>query len=214
MSGPCTVLIAAPHLLPALTRRALSTGDEVVAFAEVDALRALEQIIARRPQRVALERAFATTPRGAALINRIKADPSLTHCELRVVTQDAEQSVTLDVPAAAPVAAAAAPIDAEGTRRLPRQPLNEVVEITIDGNPATLVDLTSLGAQVVSATVLRPNQRVRVAVADSTATIRTSGSIAWASFEIPPGSGPRYRAGIEFVQPDTAAIDALLKRHS
>ena len=32
----------------------------------------------------------------------------------------------------------------------------------IDGNPAMLVDLSTVGAQVVSATLLKPNQRVRL----------------------------------------------------
>ena len=41
--------------------------------------------------------------------------------------------------------------------------------------------------------------------------MRFNASVAWASFEIPPGSGPRYRAGIDFVEPTAAAVDAYLR---
>ena len=34
--------------------------------------------------------------------------------------------------------------------------------------------------------------------------------MAWASFEIPPNGGPRYRAGIEFLDADGSAVDAYI----
>src|SRR3954471_20697485 len=58
-----------------------------MAFADTDALRALEAITRHRPSLVVLESAFAATSRGTALVNRIKADPSLSACEVRVVAQ-------------------------------------------------------------------------------------------------------------------------------
>jgi hypothetical protein len=33
------------------------------------------------------------------------------------------------------------------------------IEVTIDGNPAALINLSVVGAQVVSPTILKPNQR-------------------------------------------------------
>ena len=88
-----------------------------------------------------------------------------------------------------------------------------VVEILLDGTPATLVNLSTLGAQVTSSTVLRPNQRVRMAIPDGTRTVRAQGTIVWASFEMPPGGGPMYRAGMAFVSPDTAALEAFCAAH-
>ena len=87
VSEPCIVLIASPDLLPKLTPRVSNPDGEVLAFTDADALRALEVITKRRPALVALERVFAATPRGAALINRIKADPSLTICTGNLSTQ-------------------------------------------------------------------------------------------------------------------------------
>ena len=79
----------------------------------------------------------------------------------------------------------------------------------IDGNTAVLVDLSIGGAQVLSASVLKPNQRVRVTLTDARGSIRVNGMVAWATFEIPP----RYRAGIEFLGGDSAAIQAYALRH-
>ncbi len=209
----CTVLIAAPELLAALTARASADGTEVLAFTDTDALRALEIITRRRPNVVALERVFATTPRGAALINRIKADPSLGRSELRVVAQDPEPAVA-DPATLTPTTVPADPaLDQRGTRRAPRLAIAGITDVTVEGNAATLVDLSLLGVQVLSATVLKPNQRVRIAIADPTRAIRVTGIVAWAAFEIPAGGGPRYRAGIEFVNPDLIALDAFCSAH-
>ena len=234
---PLTVLIAAADLLPALEERAGAVNGEVLAFRDTDALRALQVITKRRPHIVALERVFAATPRGAALINRIKADPTLYTSEIRVVSQDAEQTHVrprpappppdpdppmTPTPAAGRVAAAVAvatapaaapPLDQRGTRRAQRYKIAQKIEILVDGTAALLVDLSAVGAQVVSATPLKPNQRVRIGLTDKNATLRFNASVAWAKFEIPPGSGARYRAGIEFVDAKTSAIDAYCARH-
>ncbi len=225
-SESCTVLIAAPHLLPTLKQRTGDTASEILTFSDAEALRALDVITRRRPDVVALERLFAATPRGAALINRIKADPSLVYSEIRVVSHDSDYTrvsprhPAAPTPAAAVAIAAADPapvpvpaLDQRGTRRAARFRLAPRVDALIDGNAATIVDLSTIGAQVVSSTVLKPNQRIRMALADDAGTVRFSGAVAWASFEIPPGSGPRYRAGIEFVDVDGPAVDAFCQRH-
>ena len=87
------------------------------------------------------------------------------------------------------------------------------VDILLDGNPATLLDLSTCGAQMVSPTILRPNQRVRMALTDESGVIRFTASVAWAAFEIPPKSGPRYRAGLDFLDADAAAVGAFCERH-
>lgn len=208
----CEVLIASADLLPALTPRATTNGTELLAFSDVDALRALDVITKRRPKMVTLERLFAATPRGAALIHRIKADPLLLDLEIRVIGDDT------DVPPAASPAASApapsvAPLDQRGTRRAPRFRMAGQVGVLVDGNAAALVDLSSVGAQVVSGSAMKPNQRVRVALSDEAGSLRLNASVVWAKFEIPSGSGPRYRAGLDFVTPDHAAVDAYCARH-
>jgi len=205
-------VIAPSEHLQALMARDDFSGAQ--GFPAQEALRALEVITRKRPDVVALERAFAATTRGAALINRIKADPKLATCEIRIVAHDSDQSrvpvsapapVADEAPAIAAPPAAAAPLDQRGTRRAPRVRLVEGVDVVLDGNVAALIDLSVIGAQVVSPTILKPNQRVRVSMGEGNKALRFIAAVAWASFELAK-TGPRYRAGLEFFDADADAI--------
>jgi PilZ domain-containing protein len=219
------VLIGATDVLPALKERVDAAAGEVLTFTDADALRALEVITKRKPAVVAVERVFAGTPRGAALINRIKSDPSLVGSEIRVVSRDDKDawagprhsSGAADgngtTAASAHPTTPVQPLDQRGTRRSPRFRLSTEMEVLVDGNQAVLVNLSTHGAQLVSATVLKPGQRVRMALFDAHGTVRFNATVAWASFEIPPDSVPRYRAGIEFIDANPAAVDAYCARH-
>lgn len=225
--NPCSVLIGAADVLGALKDRASELAGELLAFTDADALIALEVITKRRPRVVALERVFAATPRGTALINRIKAEPALEEVEIRVISHDSDYTRVLPraaagggsgggsgaSPAAVSAPATPAALDQRGTRRAPRHRIAGKVEVLVDGNIATLVDLSTIGAQVVSPTILKPNQRVRMALNDDLGNVRFNAAVAWASFEIPPNSGPRYRAGLAFVDADGSAVDAFCARH-
>lgn len=208
-----TVLIAASERLAALQQQEDLTNAE--AFADTDALKALDTIARRRPQVVALDQRFAASARGAAFINRIKADPALASCEIRVLHPDrgAGRDVALpaDGAAVAPAAVAvdappAARLDRTGTRRAERVAITKSVAVLIDGNPATLVNISVVGAQVLSPSLLRPNQHVRMSLVDEARPIRFNGVVAWAAFEMPK-EGPRYRAGVNFFDaaPDMVA---------
>ena len=193
-------------------------------FSDTEALRALEVITRQRPDVVALEQLFAATSRGTALINRIKADPSLTGCEIRIVAhagdytrvtprRAGETAAGGSGASAAAVAEAprpAAPLDQRGTRRAPRFRMVDGIEVQIDGSPATLVDLSLVGAQVVSSTILKPNQRIRVILPNGTPPVRVAAAVAWAFFEIPKG-GARYRAGVEFFDADQAVLTRFIE---
>ncbi len=227
-SVPAIVLIGAPDVLSALKHR--DDLREATVFTDAEALRALDLITRQRPQVVAMERLFAATTRGLALINRIKADPALASCEIRIVEHGVEQPYVPPVPARTlrdavpppapppPAAAAAAVIDqtatldVAGTRTTGRVEMAEGVEILLDGNPAVLIDLSAIGAQVVSPSVLKPNQRLRVALADPARPARMTGTVAWASFEMSQGL-PRYRAGIELSGVDEAAVMRFCDAH-
>jgi hypothetical protein len=221
----CTVVIASADLLPALRQRNETGTSEVLAFSDLEAHRALEEILKRLPHAIELERHFAATPRGAALINRIKADPTLVHSELRVVSHDSDFArVVARAPGGAPLTQAPAvaileavpavePLDQRGTRRATRFRIAGETGVHLDGNAATLVDLSTVGAQVVSPTILKPKQRVRVALTDDHGALRFNAAIAWAFFEIPPNRGPQYRAGVNFVDADSHAVSAFCLRH-
>ena len=208
-------------------------------------IQALQTIMEQRPGLVVLERLFAATPRGAALINRIKSDPQLAHVEVRVMSHNGDYSRQVVKPSA-PIPSPAPPlhaatasaveavvesavesvvesvateevprsIDWHGTRRAPRFRVHNGIELQLDGNPAELVDLSTVGAQVTSPTVLRPNQKVRINLPNDDFVLRFRGAIVWAKFELPtpPATTPHYRAGIEFVDGDTKAIDSIIAK--
>ena len=218
---PDTVLISTPAHL-GLFKEHDEFADAQV-FTDVDALRALDVITRHRPPVVVLDSAFAATSRGAALVNRIKADPSLETCEIRVIEVAQEEphgstrhgaAATLSASSIA-VAEFGAPVatsdiaDPSGTRREARVTFADEIEVLIDGNPATLVDLSSVGATVLSPTIVRPNQRVRLSIPDPARPIRFNAGVTWAIFELLK-IGPRYRAGIEFFDADAAAIQRFI----
>ena len=78
-----TVLIApAEHLGGLQEQRGLKGAQ---AFVDTDAHSALDVITRERPKLIAIERDFASSRRGVALMNRIKADPALAASEVRIV---------------------------------------------------------------------------------------------------------------------------------
>lgn len=243
MSTPCTVIIGASELLETL-RECAAENTEVLEFGDDEPLKALEAITTRRPKVIAVERLFAATSRGAALINRVKADRGLTDVEIRVVSVDgtyrvsprrkpARRASSSDAPAApasehtepsiapddadtdmtaADTAAAAENLDYRGTRRAPRFRMAEGTEAQVDGALVKIVDLSTHGAQILSTTPLKPQQTVRMVLADDLGTVKCNATVAWASFEIPKGIS-RYRAGVEFNNAERKAVAAFCKRH-
>lgn len=224
------VVIAASNLMPSLCDRLAGEGD-LLTFADTEPIQALQAILDHKPRLVVLERLFAATPRGAALINRIKTDPALGHAEVRVMshtgdyTRQVAKPSVVEAPAAASGGAAPQsggvateeaprPLDWHGTRRAPRHRVRAGVEIQLDGNPASVVDLSVVGAQVLSNTILRPNQKVRVSIPNDDFVMRFRGAIAWAKFELPkPTAPPRYRAGVEFTDADSSALEEFCRKN-
>jgi hypothetical protein len=234
------VVIAASNLMPALCARLAEQG-ELLTFADTESVQALQTILERRPRLIVLERLFAETPHGAALINRIRNDAQLSGAEVRVMSHTgeyarqvsaspvAEPAATMEVPsvmvgedyAAVPLASGPGPDgpgapkpDWRGTRRAPRYHLRQNVLIQVDSNPVAIVDMSAVGAQVVSPTILRPNQRVRVSVTTDNFVMRFRATVAWAKFELSNGSEPqRYRAGLEFTDADRPAMEEYCARH-
>ena len=229
------LVIAAENLMPALRERVKVEG-EVITFPDTEPIQALQTIMEQRPDLVVLERLFAATPRGAALINRIKSDPHLAHAEVRVMSHTGDYTrqvvkptatrtpvpsagagtAAAPQPAMASVATEEAPkaLDWHGTRRAPRFRVRPGVELQLDGNPAAVVDLSTVGAQVISPTVLRPNQKVRISLPNDDFLLRFRGAVAWAKFELPkPTEPPRYRAGVEFSDADAAAMDEYCSKN-
>jgi len=227
---PSTVLISATDVMPAL-RDQIEGGADALSFADSEPLEALKAITAHRPPLIVLERLFAATPRGAALINRIKSDPLLSHVEVRVVSHTGDYVRTVSRPApVAPMApvmlageppareagarpAPTNPLDWHGTRRAPRVRVRDDVQIQLDGNAARVVDLSVIGAQALCSRSLRPDQKVRVAITSDNEVRRFRASVAWARFELTrPPAQPHYRVGVEFVDADADWLELFCEK--
>ncbi len=213
------VIVIVPAAVADVARDQMENKDTVV-FADAEVLRALEAISTRRPGKVLLERRFAKTSRGNALVNRLRADPSLAQIQIDTIDYTPEPalakerqspSVTVvddpppsppapvDPPASvssstAPPAVAteppAPPLDKWGTRRVQRVRVEDGLSAIVDGATVALVDLSAFGAQVVSPAVLKPNQRLRFSLTDQWGAVRCNAVVAWATFELPRGGGP------------------------
>lgn len=233
------LVIAADNLMPGMRDRLTQGGvtGEPRTFSDTEPIQALQAILSTRPPLVVLERLFAATPRGAALINRIKSDPQLAVCEIQVMSHTGDYVRQVKAPTAAPapvlatgddsppppepvsvpraVTEAARPLDWHGTRRAPRYRVRSGIEILLDGNAANIIDLSAVGAQVISPTVLRPNQKLRISLPTQEFMMRFRGAVAWAKFELPrpPATAPQYRAGIEFADSDSAAIESFSEKN-
>jgi len=91
MAGELVIVIV-PAAAAGAARDQMENKDTIV-FADAEVLRALEAISTRRPGKVLLERRFAKTSRGAALVNRLRADPSLAQVQIDTIDFTPESAV-------------------------------------------------------------------------------------------------------------------------
>lgn len=124
-------------------------------------------------------------------------------------------------PAATPVPAATAPpaavdVKASGlnTRRTPRFIVLDPLEANVDKGKAGLIDVSVMGAQLLSAPPLRPNQTLKVALPDDGAPVRVTARVAWALFEKPAHAADAYyRAGVEFTDGSRSTLEQYCRRY-
>ena len=101
------------------------------------------------------------------------------------------------------------------TRRVPRFPVMDPLAALVDGKTTSLIDMSLMGAQVVSSPVLKPNQRLRITLPDEGDTVlQVTAHIAWSEFQTSKNTLlPFYRAGLEFTDASAQALEEYLKRH-
>lgn len=206
------VLIAAPELIPALRERLGGGDEEILTFADSEPLLALQAISSERPKVIALERLFAASPRGAALITRIKSDHALDESEIRILSHDSDYTrvsprgpaAVLPPPPPPRARQRAAHLDT-GTRRATRFRMRADVAMMLENRPAYVVDLSELGTQVLAHALLKPKQHVHALLDPGGIELELEGTVVWVRME-PVGGRPAYRSGIEFEAPDRPAI--------
>jgi hypothetical protein len=87
------------------------------------------------------------------------------------------------------------------------------VDVTVNGSASSLVDLSKVGAQVLSPAALKPNRVASMRIVHGDDILECKGRIVWVLFERQKGTAAAlYRAGIEFTEKevDAHAIETLI----
>jgi hypothetical protein len=115
----------------------------------------------------------------------------------------------------ATIAAASQPVTSDA-RRARRYAALSGCEAIVNGEPTAVVNVSIVGAQMLSPTVLRPLQHVRIAVPiENAPAIRVQAAIAWSMFERSRTTGQtQYRVGIEFHNANLDLLEAFCSKHA
>ncbi|HEX6216061.1 MAG TPA: PilZ domain-containing protein [Vicinamibacterales bacterium] len=209
-----SIVIVRPEHLGSIKKR-LAEADFVAVFSETEWLSVQDSVLARPPEVLVMQSAFAATSRGATLVSALKAKPREHGTAIRVFIEDDVKSPLIlseaGLPAIDALLETSRPLDRAGTRQAARYPMHRR-DITINGDTGEMVDLSVSGAQVQVAARLRPLKVARLVLMDEAHEIRLQGTVAWAIAV--PGKGTiTYRAGIEFVNPDKKKLSAFCAKY-
>lgn len=195
---------------------------------------ALESIRTHVPKLVAIDALFAQTPSGAAFLDRVEK-LAIAESDIRLIARLEGRWVTVPrnsdpgvavpgppvVGASRPAvvvapgpAVVAAQMAALNTRRAPRFLVRDPLNAVVESGSASLVDISVLGAQIVSQPALRPNQKIKIALPDTGEMLHVTAHVAWSTFEMPKAvTTAHYRAGIEFSGAAQKALEDYRRRH-
>jgi hypothetical protein len=98
-------------------------------------------------------------------------------------------------------------------RQARRVPIHDGVSVLLNGVASALVDLSTLGAQVVSPSAVYPNRSVRIVLPLDEGDLSCLARIVWARIEPEQDAVVRYRAGLEFTEADKEAVQRFVTRH-
>lgn len=212
--GPSVIVIARSEQAAGLRKR-LATDSTVALFSDAEALKAIEAILGHAPRILALDRTFAATARGAALVRQVKGEDHASATDIRVLAEDEDNQpliLSSRIESVDCVVKASYPLDYCGTRRALRFAVVDDFAVAVNGERGRLINLSFAGAQVVVPLRLRPEESLRLALMEGSDETRVRGVVAWSTAE-PTGPIVIYRAGVEFVEADTQRLEGLCIRH-
>ena len=211
-----TVVVADPQRAAAM-RDGLPTPGRVLRYTTGNLASVFESIRANQPGLIVLDAVFLNTPPGRSFLDRIEQ----LHLP-RVVLQAAMfekghwtmGSIVQQEPAPAPIAGPERVVAGVDTRRVPRFLAQNIAQALAEGSAIRIVDLSVLGAQMISYPILRPDQRIKLRLPDDRGMLDLAASVAWSTFEKPAqAASPHFRVGIEFKDAVREALDDYCRRH-
>jgi hypothetical protein len=229
MPTDITIVIADAARTTAM-RSSLTLAGRVLWFPANKLSSALDSIQLNHPKLVIVDAQVSETPQGKALLERVEKlairDSSV---RLIVPRSGGWTTMPLDDPSraanaqrasdASPVGAvppsqiAVVPATLTSTRRAPRFQVGDPLKVVVEGADAMLMDISMIGAQVMSGPILRPNQKVTIALPDSDQTVRLNAEIAWSTLQqTRQRPDAHYRAGMEFTEAAGKALEEFCRR--
>src|SRR4051812_29852062 len=233
MASDITVVIADAAQTLAIRAGSVFSG-RMGWFTPGNLFAAHESIQMHHPKLIAVEAVFAESTPGQEFLGRIER-LAIRGSAIQVLVRAQGKWTTAPytsqiMPAASPAVhvatsarsgaavprlpISAAPVKGANTRRANRFKVLESLDAVVENGQATLVNISILGAQVVSQPALKPTQKVRIVLPDLDDTVRLTAHVAWASFEQPqPGTAPHYRAGMAFTDAAKEILEDYCRRH-
>jgi len=152
-------------------------------------------------------------------IGRKITEMLIKHAALRLTTKGkASQQATPATPAKAKAEITgeerAEHVVYSPARQARRLRIREGIEVTLDGATSSLVDLSTIGAQVLSPLALRPNRVVKMTLRGDESNLTCKVRVMWARFEQPQDkAAAQYRVGVKFTDLEPKAIDGFMASH-
>lgn len=225
MATGLTIVIADVMRMAAI-RTGLPLSGRVVQFTNSNLGAALEAIRTHAPKVVAVDALLVQTQQGQGFLKRVEG-LAVPGCAIRLIIQGggvwttaayeahpAVEDAPIRLASASPIrAAAAAPKPGANTRRAPRFPMLDSVDAAVESGQASLVNISVLGAQLVSQPVLRPGQTVKIALPDAHEMLRFTAHVAWSTFQQNNQGAAVYRAGIAFTDAAKETLEDYCRRY-
>lgn len=239
MPSDVSVIVADASRLGAI-REGVTLPGRIMPFTSGNVASAMATIRAYRPKVVAIDAVFGETPAGAAFAERID-EIAIAGSTIVFIVADGSRWVTMPrglgvlrgsrnafanvvQPAVmAPLQEALAAVSTalplgstagSNTRRAPRFLTRAPLNVALESGEASLVDISILGAQIVSLPVLRPRQKIKLALPDPHETLNVVAEVAWSMFERPRLQlEPHYRVGLEFAGAAQEVLEDYRRRH-
>ncbi len=196
-----TLLIGSETLVGAWSEYAAG-ASRVLAIAHTELAQALDIIDQIQPEVVVVEQSLAGTELGQMLMERLHSERSSRGLEISLLPAEGVDRLLSTGPGDLHpqrwLTGLAQPLPPRPVRSATRVLAGGEEHVLVDGQPATLLDLSATGAQVRSSGSLRPNQHVRL-VLSARSSLKAPGIVVWSKLE---GGPPlHYRAGIAFTSP-------------
>jgi len=214
-----TVVVADAARMAAI-RDGLPAPGRVLRYTTSNLASVFESIRANQPGLIVIDSVFMQTPAGHGFVERIRglSLPKLV-LQAAVFERGHWTMAPLDVQPAAVEAAPTPRIIAVTagleTRRVPRFLVQDGVQATGEGDTIQVVDLSGLGAQIISQPLMRPNQKIKIGLPDKdTGIVHVVASVAWSVFEkSAKAPEPYFRVGMEFNNAVREALEEYCRRH-